>query len=108
MSEYRSEKDFLQSLKRFNSLSSKKYAWHTGVSEKEHECMFGHAIPAESLYFKKPLDMDGEQKIRVCKTCMEKLVFVTVDSDTHARSVTDLLYKQHNPPIPKLVDMSTH
>jgi hypothetical protein len=108
MSVYRSEKEFLHAFKRFNSLSSKKYAWLTGVSEKEHQCCFGHPIEPESLYFKKPLDLEGEQKIRVCKSCMDTLVFLTVDSDTHAKSVSEQLYKQHNPPVPKLVDMHAH
>ncbi len=108
MSVYRSEKDFLQSLKRFNALSSKKYAWHTGVSEKEHTCAFGHVIAPETLYFKKPLDMEGEKKIRVCKTCMKKMVYFTVDADSHAREVTEHLYRKHNPPVSKLADMSQH
>jgi hypothetical protein len=108
MSVYRSEKEFLHAFKRFNSLSSKKYAWLTGVSEKEHQCAFGHPIEPESLYFKKPLDLEGERKIRVCKSCMDTLVFLAVDSDTHAKSLSEQLYKQHNPPVPKLVDMHSH
>ena len=108
MAVYRSEKDFLHSLKRFNALSSRKYEWHTGISEKKHTCAFGHEIPAESLYFKKPLDLEGEQKIRVCQPCMEQLVFVTVDSDSHAKAVTDQIFRKDNPPIPKVVDMLSH
>jgi hypothetical protein len=102
MAAYRSEKDFLQSLKRFNALSSPKYGWHTGISEKEHECAFGHTISPNNLYFKKPLDMEGEQKIRVCKDCMETLVFVTVDSDSHAKEVCEHLYRKLNPPRKKI------
>ncbi len=108
MSVYRSEKDFLHSLKRFDALSSRKLAWHTGISEKTHTCAFGHEIPAESLYFKKLLDSEGEQKIRVCKPCMEQLVFVTVDCDMHAKEVTEHLFRKNNPPVPKVVDMLTH
>ena len=96
MAVYRNENDFLQSFKRFNALSSKKYEWHTGMSEKEHSCEFGHPIPPESLYFKKPLDLEGERKIRVCKDCMEKLVFMTVDCDLHARQLSDQIYHQHS------------
>jgi hypothetical protein len=99
---YRSEKDFLQALKRFNTLSAQKYGWHTGMSENEHECEFGHAIPPDTLYFKKPLDLDGERKIRVCKACMEKLVFMIVDSDTHAKEITDELFRLHHPPQKKI------
>ena len=101
MAVYQSEKEFLRSLKRFNALSSKQYEWHTGVSEKEHLCMFGHTIPSEQLYFKKPLDMDGERKVRVCSACMEKLVFVTVDSDRHSRQLSENLYRERYPAQPK-------
>jgi hypothetical protein len=102
MSHYRTEKDFLQSLKRFNALSSQKYGWHTGMSEKEHQCEFGHSIPPDQLYFKKPLDLEGEKKIRVCRGCMEKLVFVTVDCDIHSKEIAEQLYRQHNPPRRKI------
>ena len=108
MSFYRSEKDFLQSLRRFDALSSPKYSWHTGHSEKEHSCEFGHPIPPEELYFKKPLDLEGERKLRVCKSCMEKLVYVTVDSDLHAREVTHRLFHQTHPPRRKVHDMMEH
>lgn len=101
MSLYRTEKEFLQSLKRFNALSSQKYEWYTGMSEKQHRCEFGHDIPSHHLYFKKPLDLDGEQKLRICTSCMEKLVFVTVDSDFHAREVTEQLYRKEHPPVRK-------
>jgi hypothetical protein len=97
MSMYRTEKDFLRSLKRFNALSSKKYEWHTGVSSKQHRCEFGHTIEPESLYFKKPLDMDGESKMRVCSTCMQVLVFLTVDIDVHSKEVSEQLYRKRNP-----------
>lgn len=99
---YRSEKEFLKALKRFNTLSAQKYGWYTGTSDKEHTCEFGHTIPPNDLYFKKPLDLDGEQKIRVCKPCMEKLVFMAVDSDTHAREITDGLFRRYNPPQKKI------
>lgn len=98
MAGYRSEKEFLNSLKRFNTLSSRKYEWHTGKSEKEHKCEFGHTIPPEHLYFKKPLDIEGEQKLRVCAACMEMLVFLTVDSDIDSKKFIEHLYKQKNPP----------
>jgi hypothetical protein len=98
MSIYRSEKDFLHSLKRFNALSSQKYEWYTGKSEKHHTCEFGHEIPPHHLYFKKPLDLEGEKKLRICPECMEKIVFISVDSDLHAREVTDQLYRQEHPP----------
>jgi hypothetical protein len=97
MAVYQSEKDFLRSLKRFNALSSHQYEWHTGASEKEHECMFGHVIPSEQLYFKKPLDMEGERKFRVCQNCMEKLVYVTVDSDRHSKNLSENLYRERHP-----------
>lgn len=108
MALYRSEKEFLQSFRRFNALSSHKHSWHTGVSEKTHACEFGHDIQPEELYFKKPLDLEGEQKLRVCKNCMEKLVYVTVDSDTHARGLSEQLYRQANPPTQKVLDMMLH
>jgi hypothetical protein len=101
MAVYKSEKEFLHSLKRYNAISSRKYEWHTGLSEKEHQCEFGHTIPPEDLYFKKPLDMDGEQKIRVCKSCMQKLVFMTVDSDLHSRELTEHLYLEQHPRLRK-------
>ncbi len=103
MAVYHSEKDFLRSLKRFNALSSHQYEWHTGFSEKEHECAFGHTIPAEVLYFKKPLDMDGERKVRVCKDCMEKLVFITIDSDRHSKQVSEQLYREKHPAQKKIM-----
>jgi hypothetical protein len=105
---YHNEKDFLKSLKRFNALSSQKYAWYTGMSEKQHVCEFGHDIPPHQLYFKKPLDLEGEQKLRICKHCMEKLVYVTIDSDLHAREITDQLYRQEHPPRPKAKPIRTH
>jgi hypothetical protein len=108
MATYRSEKEFLHSLKRFNALSSQKYEWYTGMSEKQHTCEFGHEIPPHNLYFKKPLDLEGEQKLRICKHCMEKLVFVTVDSDLHAREVTEHLYRQEHPPRRKSKHIRTH
>jgi hypothetical protein len=108
MSRYRTQKEFLQAFKRFNSLASKKFGWHTGVSAKEHTCEFGHPIPPESLYFKKLLDSDGEQKLRVCPNCMEQMVFLTVDVDATAREVTDQIYHQTNPRTPKVKDMLTH
>ena len=108
MSLYRSEKDFLHSLKRFNSLSSHKYGWHTGTSEDDHQCEFGHLIPADHLFFKKPLDSEGEHILRVCPSCMEKLVYVTIDSDHHARELTDQLYRQQHPPRAKVIDMMKH
>jgi hypothetical protein len=108
MNPYRSEKDFLHSLRRFNALSSTKYGWHSGVSEEDHLCAFGHAIPAEQLYFKKPLDSEGENLIHVCRSCMEKLVYVTVDCDHHAREVSEHLYRQRHPPRTKVVDMMHH
>jgi hypothetical protein len=97
MTAYRSEKEFLRSLKRFNALSSKQYEWHTGYSEREHECLFGHTIPPEQLYFKKPLDMEGERKVRVCRDCMEKLVFLTIDSDRHSKQLSEHLYRERHP-----------
>lgn len=103
MMEYRSEKEFLRSLKRFNALSSKQYEWHTGYSEKEHECMFGHVIPSEQLYFKKPLDMEGERKVRVCMECMEKLVFLTIDSDRHSKQLSEQLFRERYPTPKKIV-----
>jgi len=108
MAVYRSEKDFLQSLKRFNAISSQRYGWHSCISEKKHVCEFGHDIPPENVYFKKPLDMDGDQKLRVCKPCMETIVYVTVDSDPHAKETTDILYKQKNPARTKVADMMEH
>ena len=106
MEAYRTEKDFLKSLRRFNALSSSKYEWHTGKSEKEHTCEFGHAIPPEHLYFKKPLDMEGEQKFRVCPACMETLVFLTVDCDSHSKKLIEHLYREKNPPRAKTVKSS--
>ena len=103
MAVYKSEKEFLRSLKRFNALSSQQYEWHTGVSEKEHECTFGHAIPSETLYFKKPLDMEGERKVRVCKQCMEKLLFITIDSDRHSKQISDRLYHERHPAQKKIL-----
>ena len=102
MAVYKSEKEFLHSLKRYNAISSRKYEWYTGISEKQHQCEFGHTIPPEDLYFKKPLDMDGEQKIRVCKSCMQKLVFMTVDSDLHSRELTEQLFQNQNPRVGKI------
>jgi hypothetical protein len=101
MAVYRTEKDFLKSLQRFNALSSRRYEWHTGKSEKEHTCEFGHTIPPEHLYFKKPLDIDGEQKLRICSTCMETLVYLTVDCDMHSKKLIDRLYLEKNPPLKK-------
>ena len=98
MAVYRTEKDFLKSLQRFNALSSRQYEWITGKSEREHACEFGHVIPPEHLYFKKPLDMDGEQKFRVCSPCMEMLVYLTVDCDLHSRKMIDQLYLEKFPP----------
>lgn len=97
MSLYQSEKEFLRSLKRFNALSSQKYEWHTGISSKEHTCEFGHSIPPDSLYFKKPLDMDGEKKMRVCDACMKVLVHLTVDIDVHSKEVSERLYRDRHP-----------
>ena len=103
MAVYQSEKEFLRSFKRFNALSSQQYEWHTGISEKEHECMFGHVIPSEQLHFKKPLDMDGERKFRVCQTCMEKLVYVTIDSDRHSKNISEHLYRERHPAQKKIL-----
>jgi len=103
MEVYRSEKEFLRSLKRFNALSSRKYEWHTGVSEKEHRCEFGHVIPPNNLYFKKPLDIDGEQKKRLCAECMKTYVHLTVDLDPHSRNVFERLYKDRHPVTPKIL-----
>ena len=98
MAAYSSEKDFLKSLTRFNTLSSRKHEWHTGKSAKEHHCEFGHPIPPEHLYFKKPLDVDGEQKLRVCASCMEMLVYLTVDSDIDSKKLIERIYHEKNPP----------
>jgi hypothetical protein len=102
MAVYQSEKEFLRSLKRFNALSSQQYEWLTGMSEKEHHCLFGHTIPSEQLYFKKPLDMEGERKVRICRECMERLVFVTIDSDRHSRQISEHLYRERHP-VPKKI-----
>lgn len=106
MAVYHSEKDFLRSLKRFNALSSHKYEWHTGVSEKLHQCAFGHEIPPDTLYFKKPLDMDGETKVRVCANCMKTLVHLTVDLDVHSKQVSERLYRDRHPAQPKILKIS--
>jgi hypothetical protein len=103
MAVYHSEKEFLRSLKRFNALSSQQYEWHTGISEKDHECAFGHHIPAEDLYFKKPLDMEGERKVRVCRDCMEKLVFITIDSDRHSKQLSERLFRERHPAQKKIL-----
>lgn len=106
MAAYHSEKEFLRSLKRFNALSSQQYEWHTGVSEKDHECAYGHPIPSETLYFKKFLDMEGERKVRVCKKCMEQMVFITIDSDRHSKQLSDRLYRERHP-MPKKILKTT-
>ena len=102
MAVYHSEKDFLRSLKRFNALSSHKYEWHTGVSSKEHQCEFGHVIPPDSLYFKKPLDMDGEKKMRVCGDCMKTMVHLTIDVDLHSKELSERLYRDRHPVVGKI------
>jgi hypothetical protein len=102
MALYRSEHDFLHSLKLFNTLSSAKYHWHSGKSSKEHNCEFGHVIPPEHLYFKKPLDSEGENKIRVCKECMEKLIHLTVDCDAQSKEFFESIFL-HNNPKPKTI-----
>lgn len=106
MADYLNENVFLRSFKRFNSLFSQKYEWHTGISGKEHTCEFGHSIAPESLYFKKFMDPDGEKKLRICKDCMQKLVFVTVDSDLHTKQVTGQIYMQRKPQTTKIQQMS--
>ena len=108
MARYSTQKDFLHAFKRFNALSSKKSEWHTGRSSKTHTCEFGHTIEPESLYFKKPLDEDGEQKLRVCKDCMDTLVFLAVDADLHSRELTDRIYHEAHPRTPKVKDMMAH
>ena len=97
MAVYQTETDFLQSLKRFNALFSRKYEWQSGISEQEHSCEYGHTIPAETLYFKKYLDAEGSRKLRVCKDCMEKMVYIIVDSDSHTRHVTRNIYRERIP-----------
>ena len=106
MTAYLNENVFLRSFKRFNSLFSQKYEWHTGMSEKEHTCEFGHSITPETLYFKKLMDEEGERKLRICKDCMQKLVFVTVDSDLHTKQVTGQIYMQRKSYTPKLEKMA--
>jgi hypothetical protein len=106
MATYLNENVFLRSFKRFNSLFSQKYEWQTGISEKEHMCEFGHPIQPETLYFKKLMDPEGEKKIRVCTECMHKLVFVTVDSDLHAKQVTGQIYMQRKPQTTKIEKMA--
>jgi hypothetical protein len=69
-------------------------------------CEFGHPITAETLYFKKLMDPDGEKKIRVCKECMQKLVFMTVDSDLHTKQVTGHIYMQRKPVTTKIEKMA--
>ncbi len=97
MAGYQSEKEFLRSLQRFNALSSHKYEWHTGVSSKEHHCEFGHVIQPDSLYFKKPLDMEGETKMRVCSECMKIMVHLTIDIDLHSKEISEQLFRDRHP-----------
>jgi hypothetical protein len=72
------------------------------MSSKEHKCEFGHDIPPEELYFKKPLDSEGSKKIRLCKQCMETLVHITIDSDVESKQLVESIYKQKNPK-PKVI-----
>ncbi len=102
MASYRSEKEFLHSLKRLNSMYSTHLHWQTGKSEKAHHCEFGHDIQPEELYFKKLLDSEGEQKLRLCKSCMEKFTYMTVDCDLHSKEHAEQVFRQKNPPVPKL------
>jgi hypothetical protein len=97
MAFYRSEKGFMSSFKRFNALFARQFEWQTGKSSKEHRCEFGHGIPPDTLYFKKLLDSEGEQKLRICRECMETLVHITVDSDPHVRTVTATIEIERTP-----------
>ncbi|MAT38250.1 MAG: hypothetical protein CL946_01460 [Ectothiorhodospiraceae bacterium] len=103
---YQSEKDFLRAFNRYNSISSDKYSWHTSVSENDQDCAFGYTIPAGELYFKKYLDTDGEQAIRVSRDCMERMVYLTVDSDIDARETSEQLYIMRHPKKTKLEQKS--
>lgn len=97
MAFYRSEKGFMSAFRRFNALFAHQFEWQTGKSSKEHRCEFGHAIPSDTLYFKKLLDSEGEQKLRVCRDCMDTLVHITVDSDPHVRTVTATIENERTP-----------
>lgn len=102
MALYRTEKEFLHSLKRLNSMCSTHLHWQTGKSEREHNCEFGHTIEPEELYFKKLLDTEGEQKLRLCKPCMEKFTYMSVDCDLHSKEHAEQVYRLKNPPVPKI------
>ncbi len=108
MARYSTQKEFLHAFKRFNALSSKKSEWHTGRSSKTHTCEFGHTIEPDTLYFKKPLDNDGEQKLRICAECMDTLVYMTVDADLHSRELAERIYLEAHPRTPKVKDMLAH
>lgn len=96
MAIYHSEKEFLHSFERYNALSSPKLNWHTSLSENVHRCEFGCTIPSEEQFFKKPLDAEGEHTIKVCYPCMEHMVYLTVDTDLHAKEITThLKIQQH-------------
>ncbi len=96
MAIYPNEKDFLHSFERFNVLSSPKHDWHTSISENEHRCEFGCPIPEEETFFKKILDKEGEHTVKVCWHCMERVVYLTVDSDLHAKQLTTHLKHQRH------------
>ena len=91
MTFYTTDNEFLRSFTRYNALSSPRYAWHTTVTEKETSCEFGCDIPAEQLYFKKPLDAYGERAVHLCWDCMKKVVYLTIDTDKHAKDLTSHL-----------------
>lgn len=94
MAIYHTEKEFWQSFTRYNALSSPRYLWHTAITEKMHSCEFGCTIPSEETFFKKPLDADGERAMHVCWDCMERMVYLTVDADLHAKELTKYLQHQ--------------
>ena len=94
MAVYPTEKEFMNSFSRFNALSSPRHRWHTSTTENDLACEFGCNIPQDDLFFKKPLDVYGERSVHVCWGCMERMVYLTVDSDLHAMELTQHIKKQ--------------
>lgn len=101
MAIYHSHKEFLHSLEHFNALSSPKHHWLSSHSEKPAVCAFGCDIPAEETFFKKPLDAEGEHATPVCWDCMEKMVYLTIDTDLHTRELTRRLKHEQHPHAPR-------
>jgi hypothetical protein len=64
-----------------NALSWEYAPWGVPKAHKQHKCEFGCLIEPGDGYYRKPWTSDRGQDVKLCRTCMVKMLFALFGTD---------------------------